>query len=482
LPAVWTVVAIHFWVPGAFAGRDVGVAEQVMGTMELAHPGIRPPEKILHDIFSKEIRKQPAVSPYRGVTPVLYENGQKTVPVGISKGAGVGSYLKILRDRFVEARKRVHLTPSLPQIEAGNYSKGHVWMQGLDVTIESPKGSTREGKRPDGTDWKSTMAADYGDIRNYPRSKADGDNMDIFVGPHPSSEIVFVIDQYIDGKFDEHKCMCGFYTAKEARAAYQDSFDDKWKGLGDLTPLTMRQFKQWLQDGDTSKPIAGQNLSKIIKTAVDNSYLPPVIASAFDSKWVQDPAVAIGTGALRGTAIAGIIHAMRTLKRETLDEPKRDLNLTRDLLLGAGIGAGSGALLHYAPEVTSFVHDAIGHPKAAHIMDIPLLPFHAPAAVAPVISAAYGSALGGLKGLALRFKKKLLGEPEEEGELENHIIDGMQSGVNIGIASSMNGRNHVTDAASAAAIAAKGKTTAPRAGPKPVAKPTARNTFSPRIR
>ena len=46
----------------------------------------------------------------------------------------------------------------------------------------------------------------------------------------------------------------------------------------------------------------------------------------------------MGGGALRGVTVAALIHGLRTMKRETLDEPKRDLNLTRDLGLGLAIG------------------------------------------------------------------------------------------------------------------------------------------------
>lgn len=37
----------------------------------------------------------------------------------------------------------INLAPTDAQKEAGNYKKGHVWIQGLDITIENPKGSVR---------------------------------------------------------------------------------------------------------------------------------------------------------------------------------------------------------------------------------------------------------------------------------------------------------------------------------------------------
>lgn len=89
-----------------------------------------------------------------------------------------------------------------------------------------------------------------------PRSK-DGDHIDIFIGEHPSSLLVFVVNQQtLEGKFDEIKVMMGFKTKDEAIAAYDAAF------TGDLGPklresvmsVTVDQFKAWVAKGDTKKP------------------------------------------------------------------------------------------------------------------------------------------------------------------------------------------------------------------------------------
>ena len=100
--------------------------------------------------------------------------------------------------------------PTEAQKEAGNYQKGHVNLHGLDISIENPRGSARSGVSPEGKKWETTLAHHYGYIRGT--KGKDKDHLDVFIGPNPDSELVFVVDQ-VDpktGKFDEHKVMLGF--------------------------------------------------------------------------------------------------------------------------------------------------------------------------------------------------------------------------------------------------------------------------------
>ncbi len=109
-------------------------------------------------------------------------------------------------------------------------------------------------------DWAVQMTCTYGYIKRT-ESEADGDHVDVFVGPHPESEVVFIIDQRLNDKFDEHKCMVGFLTSKEAKDAYPDNYSAGWKGFDDIRALTMDQFKKWVKKGDTHRPIAKQVLT-----------------------------------------------------------------------------------------------------------------------------------------------------------------------------------------------------------------------------
>jgi hypothetical protein len=100
--------------------------------------------------------------------------------------------------------------PASPeQAEAGNYKKGHVCVQGLEIAIENAKGSTRSGTGKDGKTWKVTMPAHYGYIKGT--KGKDKDHLDVYIGPKPGGLMVFVVNQKKEeGGFDEHKIMLGF--------------------------------------------------------------------------------------------------------------------------------------------------------------------------------------------------------------------------------------------------------------------------------
>lgn len=145
--------------------------------------------------------------------------------------------------------------PTPAQAEAGNYRKGKVRLNGFEVAIENPKGSTRRGTAQDGTEWESQMAHHYGDIKGT--TAADGDNLDVFVGENPSSPQAYIIDQVDeDGGFDEHKVMLGFDSLDDARQGYLDNYEDGWKGLGEISEISVENFRQWVREGNTRAPFA----------------------------------------------------------------------------------------------------------------------------------------------------------------------------------------------------------------------------------
>lgn len=158
--------------------------------------------------------------------------------------------------------------PTQAQIEAGNYKKGHINVQGLDISIENPKGSTRSGKRPDGTEWSHDMSDHYGYIKRT--TGADNEHIDTYIGNNPDSDKVFIVDQLDQqtGGFDEHKVMLGFNNLESATKAYQSNFDDGWK-VGPIKSMSIDEFKSWLKDGNTTKPTTNiKSFSKNVKENV----------------------------------------------------------------------------------------------------------------------------------------------------------------------------------------------------------------------
>lgn len=155
-----------------------------------------------------------------------------------------------------KAREEVDQNPTEAQKEAGNYKKGHVKIDGYDVTIENPKGSVRSGKDADGNEWSVTMNNDYGYIRGT--EGVDGDHIDVFLSDNPETGDVFVIDQVNpDGTFDEHKVMYGFKSALAAKRAYMANYSKDWTGLGNITRVSKEEFKKWVNSSHRkTKPFA----------------------------------------------------------------------------------------------------------------------------------------------------------------------------------------------------------------------------------
>ena len=158
-------------------------------------------------------------------------------------------------ERIVEAKRlheeelKVDTNPTEAQKEAGNYKKGHIKINGFDVTIEQPAGSVRSGKDANGKEWSVTMNNTYGYIRGT--ESVDGDHIDVFLGPDMNSDMVYVVDQVnTDGSFDEHKVMMGFSSLEDARSAYLSNYEEGWQGLGNITGVALDEFKKWI---DSSK-------------------------------------------------------------------------------------------------------------------------------------------------------------------------------------------------------------------------------------
>ena len=169
------------------------------------------------------------------------------------------AFAKISHAEVKEQAAQTERHPSDAQRDAGNYKKGHVNIQGLDISIENAAGSIRESRKDK---WKAIMPTEYGYIRGT--MDADGDQVDVFLGPNPNSDLVFVIDQVSDdGTFDEHKCFIGYNDWYSAMDDYVKSYADAERAtpgkahhnIGGVKRFTMEEFKDWVHSGATKKPI-----------------------------------------------------------------------------------------------------------------------------------------------------------------------------------------------------------------------------------
>ena len=188
---------------------------------------------------------------------VVQENTEKTSENEdlFAKAERIASQEQAKRTRKNKAT-RVETNPTEAQKEAGNYKKGHIKVDGMNITIEQPKGSIRRGKDASGKEWESEMHNTYGYIRGT--EGVDGDHIDIFLSDNPNEGNVFVVDQVNkDGSFDEHKVMYGFADKESARQAYLSNYEDGWQGLGNITEVSKEEFKKWIDSSKRkTKPFA----------------------------------------------------------------------------------------------------------------------------------------------------------------------------------------------------------------------------------
>lgn len=187
------------------------------------------------------------------------ENGTLASPQLVSSESKDSESLpnkQTVGEKIAKAEEETDVNPTEGQKEAGNYKKGHVRIDGYDITIEQPKGSVRRGTDAEGKKWEQTMNNTYGYIRGT--EGVDGDHIDIFLSDDPTTGNVYVIDQINpDGSFDEHKVMYGFNSADEARAAYLSNYEDGWQGLGTITEVSKDEFKKWVESSHKkTKPFA----------------------------------------------------------------------------------------------------------------------------------------------------------------------------------------------------------------------------------
>ena len=178
-----------------------------------------------------------------------------------------------ISQQIEQAEQDTNIEPTEAQKEAGNYKKGHIKIDGFDITIETPKGVERSGVDEQGNKWSVKMNNTYGYIRGT--EGVDGDHIDLFLSDNIDNwnGNVYVIDQVKpDGSFDEHKVMYGFNSIKEAQQAYLANYSIGWKGLGAITGTTKEEFQKWVASSHRkTKPFAEY---KSVKTTEGQSAKP----------------------------------------------------------------------------------------------------------------------------------------------------------------------------------------------------------------
>lgn len=120
--------------------------------------------------------------------------------------------------------------------------KRATYFHGLPVSIEIEPGETKSGVDEDGTPWTVTYTIPYGEFPNT-KSLADGDGVDVYVGPDPNAQTVYVVHQNRrDGSFDEDKVCIQFGSARDAEKAYKNHHSGAEWAFGSMDEMTVDEF------------------------------------------------------------------------------------------------------------------------------------------------------------------------------------------------------------------------------------------------
>nr|WP_320022105.1 LPD23 domain-containing protein [uncultured Draconibacterium sp.] len=164
-----------------------------------------------------------------------------------------------------EAESKVNTNPTDAQKEAGNYAKGHVNVNGFDLSIETVKGEERKGQDENGNPWSVTMQNSYGYYKRTNGTEGKGEQVDVFLGPNPISDKFYVVDQVNpDGTFDEHKVMQGFNSIKQAEKAYMSNYSEGWQGFGAISELSKEEFAKWLKQNNPGTKAKRKPVSEMV--------------------------------------------------------------------------------------------------------------------------------------------------------------------------------------------------------------------------
>ncbi len=133
-------------------------------------------------------------------------------------------------------------------LRKGRRREGPMTYQGIPLEVENPVGSTRYWTDESGEQGETLMRDAYGFIRRTAGAGADGEEVDVFVGPDPRAPRAFVVEQQDPhtGRWDEQKVMLGYATQDLAEAAYRAHYDVPDLFLLYATPMELDHLQRWL--------------------------------------------------------------------------------------------------------------------------------------------------------------------------------------------------------------------------------------------
>lgn len=124
----------------------------------------------------------------------------------------------------------------------GGYYKPQLAWHGLQLNIENPAGTVRQGEDEQGVPWRTEFRYAYGEVAGT--EGADGDPVDVFIGPYADADEVYIVRQMRRkqwDQYDEDKVMIDFPSIEAAQDAYLEHYDDP-RFFGGIVAMPVAEF------------------------------------------------------------------------------------------------------------------------------------------------------------------------------------------------------------------------------------------------
>lgn len=211
------------------------------------------------------------------------------------------------------AESEVNTNPTEGQKEAGNYKKGHLKLDGYDITIEQPKGSIRRGTDDNGKQWEPSMlktsgvpiTARIGDIKKNGMVVSTDGKVEIMYSSWSGSYVLIVPKTKKDGaKYYENdkilSAINGTFYQRGNKFAADIRESDLRKVVNELANLGVRVrdeqadndlLSRGVIDEERIAELESQPKMKMYRSMVliDGKLYPPMSSKEADGKGLREP-------------------------------------------------------------------------------------------------------------------------------------------------------------------------------------------------
>jgi phage-related protein (TIGR01555 family) len=249
LPKKWSVKFHELWQMSENEKAEARLTQARTDSLYLKG-GVVTPDEIRKSRFSGEYSFETQINEHKKA-PGFVTPPPAGTP-GSAKNPDVPSNVHSVTSYTRKNPKAFGMEPSPKeggdQAPADNQDAAPVRYAGFLVQVEAPAGSTRLW---DGG--ATVLPYDYGSIEGA--MGADGEDVDVYLGPEENAPWVFVVHQQRGPNFtlyDEDKVMLGFPSGDAAQEAYVKIYDQRFFGGMSMMPVEKFREKIYSESGKVS--------------------------------------------------------------------------------------------------------------------------------------------------------------------------------------------------------------------------------------